>query len=110
MMRSAQRYMEAGAVVRMETNAPIAALHVASMRTSSATVVASVTASAVMAHCRALALRRYSSATSSRDPATTPRMARITRVEVVTSPLTENQNAGVSRHVEIQIRRWIDQG
>jgi hypothetical protein len=34
----------------METNAPIAALHVASTRTSSATVVASVTASAVMAH------------------------------------------------------------
>jgi len=90
--------MEAGAVIRMETNAPIAAHHVASTRTYSAIVVASVTASAVMAQCRALALRRCSSATSLRNPATMPRTARITGVEVVTSPLMENQNAGVGHH------------
>jgi hypothetical protein len=49
-------------------------------------------------------------ATSSRNPATTPRTAQITGVEVVTGPLTEHQNAGVSCHIEIQIRPWIDQG
>jgi hypothetical protein len=89
----------------METYAPIAAQHVVSTRTSSAIVVASITACAVMAHCRTLALRRCSSATSSRNSATTPRTARITGVEVVTSPLMENQNAGVGHHIEIQIRR-----
>jgi hypothetical protein len=55
-------------------------------------------------------VRCSGSATSSRHPVTLSRTAQMIGVEAVTGPLTENQNAGVSSHIEIRTRRCIDPG